>query len=460
MSLLQLFALAIGAVIGVGWITGITLWIASAGPVGAALAFVGGALICTPIARCYGHLGAQTRGSGGEMIYGRMVFGPAGEILAGVGLLLAYIVVCAFEAVSVGWIITEMVPQSAGPRIYAVFDRDVTLGEIIVIVLFTAMIIAVQKWGIRGVARTQTALMLAKLTIVFGLVVAAVISGDPGNLQPMFTGTADRSPLAGFVAVLITTPFWFAGFNVAAQASDSLGADYSARRLKFAMTSVVWVSAAFYCAIILSAAAVTSPGDFASASLPAAAAFEAAFGSRLWSNIVLLAGLFGLVTTWNAVFFAGVRVLTTLAKREGVAARSSAGLLPTWSIATVALVSTALALLGRGTLGVIANIVGFIFACMFFITCTACLRRPLAARAPSGSDALSRRTAATGVAVSLCLIVLWCFDVFGRAVAGAWPLELTVLAGWIAVSVALLALGRRGTGASGGEVIPQRPESD
>lgn len=440
MTLLQLFALAIGTAIGVGWITALHLWVGAAGSIGASLAFVVGALICTPIARCYGQLGAEMPGTGGEMLYGRVVFGPAGETLTGAWLLLAFVVTCSFEAVSVGWLLTEILPGSAGPRIYTAFGRDVTLGAIIFILLFTAIIFLVQKWGTLSVARMQTTLTLAMLLIVFFLAAAGFSRGEARNLQPLVVGAGAGAWFKGFVAVLITTPFWFAGFNVAAQAADSLNARHGARRLKAVMTAVVWGAAIFYCAIILSATALTSSSEFADAPLPAAAVFEAAFGSRIWSDAVLVAGLLGLLTTWNAVFFAGVRVAVALAERGAILAPSNGGSLPTWSIVAVAITSTALALLGRGALGAIVNVVGFIFAWMFLITCTACLRPRLIA--PAKADSLSRRTAATGVVVSLGIIVLWCFDVISRTRADAWPLELIVVAGWMLVSAGLLALGR------------------
>lgn len=441
MSLLQLFALGLGTVIGVGWITALHLWVGAAGSLGAALAFVVGAALLIPVARCYGQLGAEVPGSGGEMRYGRSVLGVAGERLAGAWLLLAFIVICAFEAVSVGWLVTEMAPASAGPRLYSALGREVTLGEIIVILAFTTAIIAVQRWGTRVVARTQTALTLAMLGIVLVLAAAGLVRGEPRNLQPLVVGADAAQGLKGFVTVLITTPFWFAGFNVAAQATDSVGTRHGARQLKALMTTVVGAAAIFYCAVILSATALASSNAFAGASLPAAAVFEAAFGSRLGRDAVLAAGLLGLLTTWNAVFFAGVRVAASLAARPHPRTVRSAEL-PTWAIAAVAAASTALALLGRGALGAIVNIVGFIFACMFLLTCTACLRLPPASAPRPAAEALSRRTAAAGIAVSSGIIVLWCLDVFGRARSSTWPLELIVLAGWFLASVVLLAVGR------------------
>ena len=49
------------------------------------------------------------------------------------------------------------------------------------------------------------------------------------------------------------------------------------------------------------------------ADLPAVAAFEAAFNSPLLARVVLLAGLLGLLTSWNSVIFASARVVFVLA---------------------------------------------------------------------------------------------------------------------------------------------------
>src|SRR6202034_2424388 len=74
--------------------------------------------------------------------------------------------------------------------------------------------------------------------------------------------------------------------------------------------AAAWI---FYSLVLVSMSLIMPRQELLSYPLPTAAAFQAAFQSAAIGNIVLFAGLLGLVWTWNALFFSATRILLVLA---------------------------------------------------------------------------------------------------------------------------------------------------
>ena len=76
------------------------------------------------------------------------------------------------------------------------------------------------------------------------------------------------------------------------------------------------VAIIFYCVVIASSSMAIPWRELVTHELPTVAAFRIGLGSPLLANLVLIAGLFGIVTAWNAVFIAGSRVLFALGRAQ------------------------------------------------------------------------------------------------------------------------------------------------
>ncbi|MDH5248265.1 MAG: amino acid permease, partial [Cyclobacteriaceae bacterium] len=104
------FCLAFGAMIGVGWVTAMGPWLHTAGPLGAAIAFVLGGVLLLFIGFCYAEVTAMLPVSGGEVAYAYKAFGKKHSFLVGWFLSFGYLSVSAFEAISVGKILSYLFP--------------------------------------------------------------------------------------------------------------------------------------------------------------------------------------------------------------------------------------------------------------------------------------------------------------------------------------------------------------
>jgi amino acid transporter len=121
------FALAFGSMIGVGWITALGGWFEQAGPVGAIVAFAAGGTLMLVIGLCYAEVTPMLPVSGGEVAYAYKAQGTGSAFVVGWFLAFGYLSVSAFEAISVGLVLSYLVPgidvvplyEIAGSTVYA-----------------------------------------------------------------------------------------------------------------------------------------------------------------------------------------------------------------------------------------------------------------------------------------------------------------------------------------------------
>src|SRR5262249_15121201 len=113
----QMFTLAVGALIGGGWVVMLGQWLEQAGPLGAGLAFASGGALMILVGLCYGEMSAMIPLSGGEVAYAQRVFGPRFAFAVGWFLALCYVAVTAFEALSVAWVVGVLVPALQGSAV-------------------------------------------------------------------------------------------------------------------------------------------------------------------------------------------------------------------------------------------------------------------------------------------------------------------------------------------------------
>ena len=316
----QLFTLGFGTIIGVGWVTFLGIWLGQAGPAGALVGFVAGGVIMMLVGLCYAEMATMLPASGGEIAYTYEIFGLRPCFVVGWLLALVWVSVTTFEAISVGWVMSSLIPGIEGTTLYVVKGSPVQLGALLLGLGGMALLTALNYRGAKEAATFQQILTYTLLAFFVVFVAAGLIWGRASNLEPLFQSDDSASILEGIGLVIITAPFWYGGFNVIPQVMEekSPGTPRS-----LAGRTIVWsilFAGIFYCLVIVSAAMAAPWQSLLELSLPAAGAFEAALDSVLMSKLVLIAALFGLITTWNAVFIAGSRVFFALGRARMIPA--------------------------------------------------------------------------------------------------------------------------------------------
>lgn len=436
----QLFSLSFGGIIGVGWMVGVGFWLQEAGAVGSMLAFLAGFLAMIPVAMCYSVLASTFRQTGGEIIYSGKLIGPRSSSWIGWILLLIYCTVCAFEAISVGWLGRELVPDIAGAPLYTVLDTTIYAGEFCVGLATLAIITTVQLRGSSSTGNFQLILTILMVIIVSVYVLAACYKGDPANLQPWLAGTGEHG-LDGIITVTIMSPFFLAGFNIMAQSLGEASDEVDSATIARVIVLSVLCAFLFYIVVILATGLLLSGEREADDRLAVALAANAIDPGGMFKQFLLLGGLFGLVTTWNAVFMGAVRVLMTLVKlgklanpwktsRFNLASREGA----TWFIAFVSLVGL---LAGRGALAPIMTSSGLIFSLLYAVQCGSLIA---ARRKPECHPELSRDGwfgPVAGFISSMIIVVLAIYSMRDNP-AGLKTAQAGIALAWIALGALLL----------------------
>ena len=310
----SLFSLAFGTIIGVGWITVMGAWLSGAGAIGAIIAFVLGGLGILAIGLCYSEMAAAYPVTGGEVAYVFEAWGARWSFAAAWFLAFSYIFTTSFEAISVEWVVSALVPGFGGPVIYTLLGQEVRLWSLALGLAVMAAITFINYRGGKTAAWFQDLMTAGLIILTLIFVVAGVVGGSVANLEPMFSGTTPGAALVGVGIVLGTAAFWFAGFDTIPQAMEEVEEGAKLRLLPRVMGASILFALVFYCLVILATAMSMPRAELLASELPAAAAIEAALGSPFLGRVVLFAGLCGLITTWNAIFFASTRIVFAMAR--------------------------------------------------------------------------------------------------------------------------------------------------
>ena len=435
------FALAFGSMIGVGWITALGGWFEQAGPVGAMLAFAAGGTLMLVIGLCYAEVTPMLPVSGGEVAYAYKAYGTAPAFVIGWFLAFGYLSVSAFEAVSVGLVLSYLVPGVDAWPLYQIGGSTVYASHLLLALAFTGFITAINYFGVGVASSVQVALTVLFLVCAVLFISAGVANGEVANLLPYF-GDAALGPggLGGILAVFVTVPFWYVGFDTIPQAAEERREGSSLRRLGLYVVMAIVGSTVFYVSVILGAGMAGPWRGIVGEPLPTAAAFESAFESRALVRLVLVAGLIGLLTSWNGFFLAGSRVLFSLGR--GHIIHSSFGETharygtPARAILFSGAVTVLAALLGRGAILAFVDVGSFCIALAFLGVALSLvelrrsfpdLHRPY--RMPGGAP-----LAYVAAAGSIFIMGVMLFP--GSPSMLVWPLEWLILGGLTAAGVA------------------------
>ncbi len=452
----HLFTLGVGTIVGVAWLMVLGSVLISAGPLGAAVGFIVGAAVMIPIGLCYGELTGALPHAGGEIVYAFTLFGIRWAYVAGVCLALIYIINCVFFAVSVGWLLNELVPGIAGPPLYSILGAVVHAGDIVIGAIGSIILLVAHWRGARDAARLQdfaTYLLLAA-TCVF--VAIGITQGRSENLQPLVAPSDWAWGYGGVFSALAVTPYFFGGFNTIPQAVAELEDERDRHRIAGILAACILTSLLFYCLVLIAVSMVLSREQLLKFELPVAQAFRVAFHSKVVADLVLVGGLLGLVAVWNALFFAATRVLYALGRSRLLhPALGEVGVLggaPTRAIIAVTACSLGGLFLGKGVLLPVVNVTSTLFALMYVIVSVGVLRlrripgiQSSAYRVPGGHVLVW-----AAVAFSLYLLVLSLVQQWVDA-GGRMPAEWLLMAGFGALSLLIwfvLARSRASLGAA------------
>src|SRR5580698_3108677 len=252
LRLTDYFTLAWGSMVGVGWLVVMDDWLLRGGSLGAVLGFAIGGALLFPIGWVYGRLVAAMPDAAGEIAYTAAAFSRPVSFSTGWMMMLAYFIVCPWEAVAVGRIAGYIIPSLDSLEIYRIAGRPVYLPHLIVGLGLTALLTTLNYRGIRLSATFQNWTSFGTLALFVVFVALGVSRGSPHNFPPLFT----HAPLVSILLVIQIVPYFMTGFESVGKAAEEASPDFRAQGFFHAIWMAIFVGILFYGSIVAAVAFV------------------------------------------------------------------------------------------------------------------------------------------------------------------------------------------------------------
>ena len=392
------FTLGFGTMVGVGWLVVMDDWLERGGPLGAILGFAIGGTLLLPIGYIYGQLVAAMPDAAGEVAYAAKVFSRSVSYATGWMMLLAYWIVCPWEAVAIGRIAASIFPALNSVPLYQVAGKVVYAPHLVLGLGLTAGLVVMNYRGIRLSATFQnwTTFLVLALFVVFVSFGAA--RGSSRNFSPLF----NHSPLLSILLVLQIVPYFMTGWESVGKCAEEASPEFRARGFFLAMLAAIVVAIVFYTVMIAGVTFAAPWRELPRNQFLPVVAFERALGARWIVNLILGAALLSLVKVFNGNLVAASRLLFAMGRR-GLVSPQLGRVHPENRTPAVALLwmggaTAAAMLLGQAILvpvtevGSVAAALGWLSACASFF-----MMRPNGAQ---------RLLAAAGGVIALAMILM------------------------------------------------------
>ena len=434
----ELLALAFGAMIGWSWVALTGNWIDRAGSLGAMLAFVLGGVAVILVGLTYAELASAMPQAGGEHVYSHRALGPSASFICTWAILLGYVSVVAFEAVALPTVADYLVPGFSRGYLWTIAGWDVQLTWVLVGIVAAVVMTGINIIGIKTAAKLQLLVTTLVLAVGILLIGGAGIAGSTDNMQPLFDHGAK-----GLLGVLVMVPFMFVGFDVIPQSAEEVDIPFS--EIGRILMISIFMAVLWYVLIIGAVSMALPASDRAVSSLPTADATAAVFGGSWAASLLVLAGIGGILTSWNAFLIGGSRALYALAQ-AGQLPRCLGVLHPRYNtphnaVLLIGALSVMAPLFGRPALvwlvdaGGLGIVIAYAFVAWSFLVLRK--REPEMPRPYVVRHGIIIGRAALVLSSGIALLYLP-----GSPAALLWPYEWLIVIGWMLLGAIMLRIAR------------------
>lgn len=406
LRLTDYFTLGWGTMVGVGWLVVMDDWLLRGGALGALLGFAIGGALLFPIGWVYGRLVAVMPDAAGEIAYTAAAFSRPISFSTGWMMMLAYFIVCPWEAVAVGRIAGYIVPSLDSLELYRIAGRPIYLPHLAIGLGLTALLTTLNYRGVRLSATFQNWTAFGTLALFIVFVALGVSRGSPRNFPPLFT----HAPLVSFLLVVQIVPYFMTGFESVSKAAEESAPEFRGQGFLKAIWMAVLIGILFYTIVIAAVAFVAPWRELTSEKFMTALAFQHAVGSRWIVNLILVAALLSLFKCFNGNFVAASRLLFALGRRGLVEPRAghvhTQHQTPSVAILCVGAATAACMLLGDAILVPITEVGSVACAIGWAATCAAYLSMGRSGTLPGQSQLSTSKWLVAGLGLLVAIAML------------------------------------------------------
>ena len=423
----DVFVLAFGAMIGWGWVVLSGEWILKAGTVGAMIAFALGGLMVLFVGLTYAELTAAMPKCGGEHVFSYRALGRNASFICTWAIVLGYISVVAFEAVAFPTVMQYLFPSYMKVHLYSVAGFDIYLTWLLVGVISSILIAAVNYFGVKPAARFQGILTIVIAIIGLSLITGSLFNGEVSNVQPLF-----KDGVNGIIAVAVMTPFMYVGFDVIPQAAEEMNIPF--KKIGQILILSVVMAVVWYVAIIGGVSLAMSSTQIETSELVTADAMANVFFNRpIASKVLIIGGIAGILTSWNSFYVGGSRAIYSMAE-SGMLPSFLARLHPKYktpcnAVILVGVISSLAPFLGRKMLVWLSDAGGLTIVVAYLIVSISFLVLRKKEPEMSRPYKVKHGKLVGTIAVIMC-VVLAIMYLPGSPAALVWPYEWGILIAW------------------------------
>ena len=312
----DVLVVAFGAMIGWGWVVSSGQWITSGGVLGTVLGFIIGGIMIYFVGLCYAELTTAMPKCGGEHVFSYKAFGSIGAYICTWSIILSYIGVVCYEAVSFPTILQYVFPKIARGYLYSVGGFDIYFTWLLIAIGMALLILFLNIIGMKKAARFQKILTCVIAAVGIALVAGAAYSGNVNNLQnQLLVGDTNGEIIQNIAKVAIMTPFFLFGFDVIPQAAEEINVPL--KKLGKMMILSIIMAVCFNVLVVLAVGYVMNAGQIktsmsSATGLVTADAMGVAFNNANMAKVLIIGGLCGIVTSWNSFLIGGSRALYSM----------------------------------------------------------------------------------------------------------------------------------------------------
>ncbi len=293
--------------IGWSWVLLTGEWLSRAGSLGTAIAFVVGGFAVLLISLTYAELAAAMPKAGGEHVYTYRALGHGPSFICSWAIVMAYVTVCVFESAALPTALEYLFPELRIGFLWTIQDADVYMSMVGIGIGGACAMTFVNYIGIRFAAVVQTIVTGLFFLVGLSLFTGAFTFEMTGEPVPLFSNGS-----VGILGVLVMVPALMVGFDVIPQSAEEI--DLAPEQIGILLVFSVGLAVTWYILITLCVSFALSADQLSASTMATADANQAVWQSRVAGHLMILAGVGGILTSWNAFIIGGSRVLYALAE--------------------------------------------------------------------------------------------------------------------------------------------------
>ncbi len=310
LSGLSVLSIGLGCVVGWSWIIYAGLWGTTPGTMGGVLAFAIAGILCSFVGVVYAELTSIYPRAGGDAVFVFEGMGELWSVVAGWCTTVLWIGLIFVEVMMIPVILDGLgifVPQW-GP-LWTFAGNQIFVSYILISLVINFIFAYINHRGAELSGRVQTAAVFILFGAAVFFFVSGISLGNVENAKPFFTG------ISGLTLIMLMVPGFLSGFAAIPQVAEE--ANMPAKSTGRAVVLTVWGSVLFYILIILGLSFAAPESVRSGQGLVVIDGLNLLYrGSVAARSFVTFASLLGLLTSLNAAYAAGSRLLYSLARAK------------------------------------------------------------------------------------------------------------------------------------------------